>query len=538
MTILVSTILVALMDVANAQDRISKEAAAGAEPPSTSAVLEKIAELVDQNSQLIDQTRRLEKRNEELVDQIQILRRSIVLTTDSGRRSGDTESATIRSIALTSDSGQGADDTELATSLSAASASLHEAPAATAQSPPLPEARKTWGTYTPNFGFKVADTEHGDMSVSAFTYARYLNQLALNSRYTNAFGVTIPVQNRQDFQLQKVQIKFLGWILDRKLRYFLYTWTSNVAQGLGAQVVVAGNVNYAFNKYVTFSAGVNGLPGTRSIEGNFPYWLSVDSRLIADEFFRPSYTSGIWARGKLTNTLAYMTMLGNNLSTLGVNAAQLNGCICTSSTALVWAPTTGEFGGGFGDFENHQRVATRFGAHFTRSYETRQNQPNSDQFENTQIRLSDGTIVFTPDIFGPGIIVNNLDYHLAAFDGGLKYHGFSIWSEGYYHWLNNFGGPGTAGLNKVTDTGYQIQASSMLVPETFQAYLGTSKVFGKYGEPWDARIGLNWFPYKNRVVRWNAEGLYLSKSPVGNTSLPYNVGSRGFVFYTNWEVAF
>ena len=73
------------------------------------------------------------------------------------------------------------------------------------------------------------------MSVSAFTYARYLNQLALNSRYTNAFGVTIPVPNRQDFQLQKVQIKFLGWILDRKLRYLLYTWTSNVAQGLGAQ---------------------------------------------------------------------------------------------------------------------------------------------------------------------------------------------------------------------------------------------------------------------------------------------------------------
>ena len=55
MTILVWTILVALMDAANAQDGISKEAAAGAEPPSTSAVLEKIAELVDQNSQLIDQ---------------------------------------------------------------------------------------------------------------------------------------------------------------------------------------------------------------------------------------------------------------------------------------------------------------------------------------------------------------------------------------------------------------------------------------------------------------------------------------------------
>jgi hypothetical protein len=35
------------------------------------------------------------------------------------------------------------------------------------------------------------------------------------------------------------------------------------------------------------------LPGTRSVEGNFPFWLGIDTRLIADEFFRPSYTSRI-----------------------------------------------------------------------------------------------------------------------------------------------------------------------------------------------------------------------------------------------------
>ena len=159
-----------------------------------------------------------------------------------------------------------------------------------------------WGGYTPNFGFKVANTDRGDMSISIYSYARYLNQLGLDPTYTDAFGNVKNVQQRQDFQLNKVQIKFLGWMLDPKFRYFLYAWSSNASQGLGAQVVLAGNLNYAFNKSFNIGAGIRSLPGTRSVEGNFPFWLGVDTRLIADEFFRPSYTSGVWAWGKITET--------------------------------------------------------------------------------------------------------------------------------------------------------------------------------------------------------------------------------------------
>src|SRR5262245_16932088 len=261
---------------------------------------------------------------------------------------------------------------------------------------------ESYGRYTPNLGFKLANTEYGDLSVSIYTYARYLNQRALKATYTDAFGNTKNIQQRQDFQLQKVQIKLLGWILNPKLRYFLYTWTSNPTQGQGAQVVVAGNLGYTFNKYFTLAAGITSLPGVRTTEGNFPFWLGVDSRHIADEFFRPSYTSGVWIKGNLTKRLRYQAMIGNNLSTLGVSAARLDNKFNTISSALVWTPT-GEYGQGFGDFENHKTVATRLGVHFTRSDENKENQPNSDTFENTQLRLSDGTVIFTADLFGPGV---------------------------------------------------------------------------------------------------------------------------------------
>ena len=95
------------------------------------------------------------------------------------------------------------------------------------------DAPKTWGAYTPNFGYKVANTERGDMSISIYSYVRYLNQKNLAPTYTNYFGVTSTLQQRQDVQINKVQIKFLGWMLDPKLRYFLYAWTSNASQGLG-----------------------------------------------------------------------------------------------------------------------------------------------------------------------------------------------------------------------------------------------------------------------------------------------------------------
>ncbi len=405
------------------------------------------------------------------------------------------------------------------------------------QAPPAVGLEK-WGTYTPNLGLKVAETTYGSMNLSLYSYVRYLNQLDLAPTYTNAFGVTSNIQQRQDFQLQKVLIKFIGWVGTPKMRYYFYTWTSNSNQGQGAQVVVAGNLNYQFSKYLTFSGGIQALPGTRSLEGNWPFWLSVDSRLIADEYFRPSYTSGIWARGQITDKMRYYFMLGNNLSQLGVNAGQLPNKFSTIATAWSWMPSTGEFGAGFGDFEDHQKLATRIGAHYTHNRADKQSQPNTEGFQNTQIRLSDGSIVFTPNLFGPGVTVNQVTYNMTTIDGGIKKHGFALEGEYYMRWLTNWNGTNTQGLPNLFDKGFQMQVSKMVLPKTFQVYAGASTIWGKYGTPYDIRFGANWFPFKNRVIRWNNEMLYLFNSPVGYSAVPYPVGGKGWVYQSNWELAF
>ena len=405
------------------------------------------------------------------------------------------------------------------------------------------------GRYTPNLGFKVVNTEYGDMNISIYTYVRYLNQLGLDSTYTDAFGLTKNVQERQDVQLLKLQIKFLGWMLNPKFRYFLYAWTSNANQGQGAQVVLAGNLQYTFNKHLTLGGGIRSLPGTRSVEGNFPFWLNVDSRHIADEFMRPSYTSGLWATGNITDRLKYQAMLGNNMSTLGVPASRLDNGFNTLSTALIWFPT-GDFergfsGQGWGDFEHHEKLSTRLAVHFSRSNENKESQPDSEQFENTQLRLSDGTVIFTPNLFAPGVTIEDARYRMTTVDGGIKYRGFSLEGEYFWRWLDDFKlmtvvTPETLAQvpSKLFDHSFQIQGSAMVVPKTLQAYLGFSKIFGQFGQPRDFRVGANFFPFKNKVVRWNNEALYLYKSPVGYTSVPYPIGGRGWVFHSNMELAF
>ena len=413
-----------------------------------------------------------------------------------------------------------------------------------AQEPGAPEAtpeKKKPLQYIPNAGFLLVEGDKGEMYIRLLSYARYLNQKGLDATYTDSFGNTKSVQQRQDFQLNKFFLPFSGWFLTPKMRYYLYVWSSNPSQGDAAQVVGAGNLSYVFNRHVTFGAGITSLPSVRSTEGQFPYWLGVDDRLTADEFFRGSYTSGIWLKGELTTKFKYMAMLGNNLSTLGVSAAQLDNGLNTTALMLQWLPGTGEFGlyGTFGDFDYHEKLATRLAAHYTHSREDKQSQPGTNGIENSQIRLTDGSAIFTPDLFGPGIAVEQVDYDMVSVDAGVKWKGLSLEGEYYWRWLSNFAGTNVQGIADINDTGFQLQASAMVVPKSLQVYVGGSAIFGdRYGDASELRAGVNWYFVKERGLRVNAEWLHLNKCPVGYTAVPYPVGGNGDVFHTNLELNF
>jgi len=386
----------------------------------------------------------------------------------------------------------------------------------------------------------VFEGEDGEVYFRLFTYARYLNQQGLDPSYVDSFGNSHAVQVRQDVQLAKFTAYFSGWFLAPQFRYFLWIWSANTAQGDPAQVVAAGTVSWVFSRFVTLGAGIASLPTTRSTEGQFPNWLTVDNRLTADEFFRGSYTTGLFLKGEITPGLKYTAMIGNNLSQLGVSASQLESGLNTQSFALNWMPTTGEFGFNetFGDYDDHQEVATRLGGHYTHSREDKQSQPGTDDIENSQVRLTDGNLVFTPDLFGPGITVDKVTYEMASIDAGIKYQGFALEAEYYWRALSDFRGTNTTGIADIDDHGFQVQSSAMVVPGILQVYLSGSEILGRYGDASEVRAGVNWYVVKKRGLRFNAEWLHLSKCPVGYTSVPYPVGGNGDVFHANFEMNF
>ena len=120
----------------------------------------------------------------------------------------------------------------------------------------------------------------------------------------------------------------------------------------------------------------------------------------------------------------------------------------------------------------------------------------------------------------------------------MKLGGYALEGELYYRRLDDFHVRGGDCRSTGSTTSASTWGSAMVMPKKLQVYLAGSKIFGEFGDPWDVRLGVNWFPFGSKTVRWNTELIYLNGSPVGGIAYPYAVGGTGLVFQSNLEVAF
>ena len=276
-----------------------------------------------------------------------------------------------------------------------------------------------FGEFNPGRGFTVAKGEYGERNLSGYMTVRYLNQLPPDQSARDHLGRPIPVEPRNDFQFHRVMLFSQGWLFTPKFQYQTFVRTVQDTN----QVAVGGVLFYDFGKYLTLGAGWNAYPGTQSLQGSHPYWQSFD-RVMADEFFRPYFSQGVFAQGNLLPTLQYRVMVGNNNSNLDVPAVKLDRDL-SAGVALTWLPTTGEFGprGAFGDYERHQKLATRFNLAYTFSPEDRQT-PIGSAPGNTTLRLADSLNVFDTGALANGVAVQKTHYKLVSASAGMKYRGF------------------------------------------------------------------------------------------------------------------
>jgi hypothetical protein len=503
----------AYFQIANAQPQTTQPENAGSTERNTSDLLRRVDQLVEQNS-------KLEKQNRDLMEQIEFLRKALVGEISAGK-------------------GTAPRTAETTTNPAAAAAGSHAPdPGERGQEPLLtntnaPSGQEngrntTWNLYEPGKGFDVANTEYASLNISGYLVARYLNQLPPAQSFVDHNGQTQPIDTRQDFQLHRVMLYFTGNLFNPKFNYNITLWTVNDT----AQQAIVGALYYSANKHFLFGIGWNGIPGTRSMQGSHPYWTSYD-RVMADEFFRPYFTQAFFAEGSLTHRLSYKFSIGNNLSNLDITAVQLTRDL-SQGVSLTWMPTTGEFGprGAFGDYEKHESLATRFGVDYSRSREDRFNSALNEAPDNTTIRLGDSLLLFGPGSLAPNVTVQKATYQLLTADGGIKYKGFWLQSEGYSRLLDNFVANGPVPVATIRDQGFYVQTSYMLVPKKIELYGATSWIFPQF-HPKDAKTphealgGVNWYPMDSRNYRLNLQVISVDRSPVSSTFGFYTGGLKG-----------
>lgn len=370
-----------------------------------------------------------------------------------------------------------------------------------------------FGEFNPGRGFVVGRSKYGELDLSGYMAVRYLNQLPPAQSALDHLGRPIPIEPRNDYQFHRVMLFSQGWLFDPKFRYQTFVWTVQDTN----QVAVGGALTYAFSKYFILGAGWNAYPGTQSLQGSHPYWESYD-RVMADEFFRPYFSQGVFAQGILLPRLEYRWMVGNNNSNLDIPATKLDRDL-SAGLAITWLPTTGEFGprGAFGDYERHRKLATRFNVAYTFSPEERQ-APVGTPPGNTTLRLADSLNVFDTGALADGVTVERVHYKLVSASAGIKYRGFWLQGEGYGRRLDHFVADGPLPVAVVRNTGFYVQAAQMIVPNRFELYGSTSYVLGEYGHhPHEFIIGGNYYPWNTRNLRMNVQVINVSHSPVSST---------------------
>jgi hypothetical protein len=380
------------------------------------------------------------------------------------------------------------------------------------------------GEFTPGKGFAMARNKFASLNISIYAMARYINQMPGNQTWEDHLGNTRAFTGRNDIFWHRTMVWFTGYLGSPKLTYMATVWTVFTTQ----QTLVYGNIQYAFNKHARVGIGITPNLCIRSLQGPFPFFSSTD-RTMAEDALRGGFTNGFFVNGEITSRLNYWVMVGNNLSSLGIQASKLTRDMSTSAS-LVWMPTTGEFGprGGNGDFEHHEKLATRFGGSISHSREDRFNNIGTPSPDNTQVRMSDGVLFFETGALAPDVTVDNADYDMTAVDVGFKYKGFALHTEFYNRRLSNFAADGPLPLSSITDKGYSLQALYMVVPKTLCVYGIHSKIIDEFKRnPYELGGGVNVYPYKSRSWRINVQGMYIYKSAAGGTFGLYGAGQTG-----------
>ena len=346
-------------------------------------------------------------------------------------------------------------------------------------------------------------------------------------------GGPIRIGNRNDFEIERGRLIFKGFMFDPNLKYFINLDTDTDENH--RFVVHDFWVYYEFSEAFSLNVGKAMVPGCRD-------WLNVAplthlaDRSMATAFFRPSRTIGVWAKGRLAEDTHYHTMVGNGFNTTDRTPDEVDNRFVYSLS--TWWEPLGDLGVGQADLSFHEEPALRLGHSITYSSQTG-DEDGVPRGEQNFARLSDGTRLVTSGALAPGATVNEFDIYLYAIDAALKYRGFSINTEYFLRWLNEFGTTGgPVPQNELFDHGFYADVGWFVMPKKLELVGRISQVDGAFREAWEYAGGVNYFIEPTHFHKITFDVAVLDGCPVTDSGPNYVVGQDGVMFRLQYQVQF
>lgn len=364
------------------------------------------------------------------------------------------------------------------------------------------------------------------------TQLRYSGFAPSASSWTESNGTMLPVRDFSVFEINRNWFEFSGYGLDPRLKYLSIVFTSTASNS----AIFLGYLRYEFDRSFNLSGGYWKVPGSQEWYDSFRYTLGSD-RTMATTFFRPGFSPGVWIDGEPTDDLHYVFMISNSFNGESETAKRLGSAMAYSSS--VWWEPWGKYGPGPSDIEDHRSPALQLSSGFVFTRRLNQGTSTPTNPEDTVLRLSDGTPLFAAGALGPGAQLVGTNLYLWSLGAAMKWQGWSVSSEAYLRWLQDFatnGAPAT--VSKLFDCGGYLQTGLFFVPRKGELFARTSAVTGHYGNGYEWSGGINWYPQETRHWRCTFDVTRIVRSPADNILTGYRAGESGVLFEAQMLVDF
>lgn len=392
--------------------------------------------------------------------------------------------------------------------------------------------------YSKGFVFEPVDKEKTpfELRVNGRMQFRYTGFKREDDTYNTLAG-PVSVEDRNDFEIERGRLEFSGFMLDPNLQYYI-----NIDADTDDQHRAIFHdfwVNYKFDDAFNLFGGKAFVPGSRD-------WLAGSTRThladrsLANSFFRPDRSVGIWAEGEIADGVFYRAMLANGFNTQDLRPAPTPHEIDTAfaySATSYWDPF-GDYGKGYADIDCSCDLLARVGHSFTYAPNHGQDNLAGTRAEEATFRLSDGSLLTATGVLGPGAQVRAFDVYLYAVDAAFKYQGWSLNSEYYFRWLEDLKANAPISTNEIYDDGFYVDLGKMILPKKLEIVGRVSTVDGAFGDSWEYAGGTNIYLNGDHSHKLTLDAAVLDGSPTSASSPNYEIGQNGMLYRMQYQVAF